>query len=465
MASHTEQYTIGTEWFNTLLNVLSLAIIVYILIDKSKFTRSTPPNLENPKKFKRIDRFASEETVKTDIKINMSTPRMRNITKICITGGPCAGKTTSLARIAERIPELGYKVFTVPEAATLLMKSGAMINVENLDNSGRIGLQATLIKLQASLEDIYTRFAEASNQKALVVCDRGVMDGSAYISSDLWQALLDEIGSPVVHLRDNRYDAVIHLVTAAQGAEEHFQTINNEARYEGLEQARGVDKSLQKAWTGHPNFFIIENEGLKSFEAKVQRCYEQVCKLLGEPVIAAYSYKFLIHTDPASIPKLPEHIHTQKIFVDETFLSSTPDKIERISRRGESDSYTYIHTIESINPDGPVKTTAHIITVREYLQLMEKKDASRRTVNRCIQCFIWGDDYYILDSFLNVKRGISFLRIDTNKESDQMKLPPIFKIIRDVKSNLYVDDPGYSTHKLAKIDYYVYEQDKEVIPE
>jgi hypothetical protein len=91
---------------------------------------------------------------------------------------------------------------------------------------------------------------------------------------------------------------------------------------------------------------------------------------------------------------------------------------------------------------------------------MEKKDTTRQTVNRCIQCFVWGDDYYILDSFLNVKRGISFLRIDTSKEPDNIKPPPMFKIIRDVK-----DNPGYSTHKLAKIDYYIYEQDKEVIPE
>jgi thymidylate kinase len=460
MASHSDQYTSSTEWVNTLLNVLSLVIITYLLIDKTKLRRAPSPTSENAKRFKRIDRFASEETVKTNIKINMSSARMRNITKICVTGGPCAGKTTSLARIAERIPELGYKVFTVPEAATLLMKSGAMINVDNLDNSGRISLQATLIKLQASLEDIFTRFAEATSQKALVVCDRGVMDGSAYISSDLWQALLDEIGSPVVHLRDNRYDAVIHLVTAAQGAEDHFQTLNNEARYEGLQQARAVDRLLQKAWTGHPNFFIIENEGIKSFDAKVQRCYEQVCKVLGEPMTTTYSYKFLIHTDPATIPKLPEHIHSQKISVDETFLSSSSDKIERITRRGESNSFTYIHTLESIQPDGPVQKIAHIITVREYLQLMEKKDTTRQTVNRCIQCFVWGDDYYILDSFLNVKRGISFLRIDTSKEPDNIKPPPMFKIIRDVK-----DNPGYSTHKLAKIDYYIYEQDKEVIPE
>jgi hypothetical protein len=36
-------------------------------------------------------------------------------------------------------------------------------------------------------------------------------------------------------LRNNRYDGVIHLVTAADGAEKFFENETNEARYESLE--------------------------------------------------------------------------------------------------------------------------------------------------------------------------------------------------------------------------------------
>ncbi len=50
-----------------------------------------------------------------------------SLTRICITGGPCAGKTTAMATIQENLRQLGYDVFVVPEAATLLMKGGAMI--------------------------------------------------------------------------------------------------------------------------------------------------------------------------------------------------------------------------------------------------------------------------------------------------------------------------------------------------
>jgi len=36
------------------------------------------------------------------------------IYKIVITGGPCAGKTTSLAKIRQELSERGYRVFSVP---------------------------------------------------------------------------------------------------------------------------------------------------------------------------------------------------------------------------------------------------------------------------------------------------------------------------------------------------------------
>ena len=45
--------------------------------------------------------------------------------KIVLTGGPCAGKTTCLARVSAYLMERGFNVFTVPEAATLLFTNGA----------------------------------------------------------------------------------------------------------------------------------------------------------------------------------------------------------------------------------------------------------------------------------------------------------------------------------------------------
>lgn len=56
----------------------------------------------------------------------------------------------------------------------------------------------------------------------VVLIDRGLMDGSAYVSKSQWQALMDDMGVSTVQIRDNRYDAVIHMVTAADGASEFY---------------------------------------------------------------------------------------------------------------------------------------------------------------------------------------------------------------------------------------------------
>jgi len=68
------------------------------------------------------------------------------------------------------------------------------------------------------------------------------MDGSAYTSDNIWQAILDETGWSTIQLRDKRYEAVIHLVTAAHGAVEFYTSANNEARYESASDAIELDK-------------------------------------------------------------------------------------------------------------------------------------------------------------------------------------------------------------------------------
>ena len=64
----------------------------------------------------------------------------------------------------------------------------------------------------------------------------------------------------------------------------------------------------------------------------------------------------------------------------------------------------------------------------------------------------------MLDTFMNVKKGVCTLRIET--ETPEVEIPPFVQIIRDVK-----DDPGYSTEKLAKKNWYVTEADRPYILE
>lgn len=40
------------------------------------------------------------------------------------------------------------------------------------------------------LEDSFMNYAKSTGQDSIILCDRGVMDGSAYVSREYWLELL-----------------------------------------------------------------------------------------------------------------------------------------------------------------------------------------------------------------------------------------------------------------------------------
>lgn len=216
------------------------------------------------------------------------------IIRICLTGGPCAGKTTAMQTLNTRLMERGFCVFIVPEAATMLMKGGAFIQTGKMTFSDQVKFQINIMKTQMALEDTFLEAALSANQKVVILCDRGVMDGMAYTDEHTWQALLDETGWSTIQLRDRRYEAVVHLVTAANGAAEFYTGENNEARYETIEEAIELDKKLINSWTGHPHLSIIDNRKASGFNEKINSCINSVYKVIGLPTDTTYHKKFLL---------------------------------------------------------------------------------------------------------------------------------------------------------------------------
>jgi len=130
---------------------------------------------------------------------------------------------------------LGYQVYTVPEVPTMFAVGG----VDYLTKNQSLFYQAekSTLQLQLEIEDQFAAIASESEKPVLLVCDRGTMDISVYLTPETWQAITQEVDIPIDKLRDSRYDAVLHLVTAADGAAEFYTTSNNEARTEGVEFA------------------------------------------------------------------------------------------------------------------------------------------------------------------------------------------------------------------------------------
>ena len=58
------------------------------------------------------------------------------------------------------------------------------------------------------IEDTFFDLAETTDRNCLVICDRGAMDASAFISRDKWERILARNGLDEVEIRDNRYNQV-----------------------------------------------------------------------------------------------------------------------------------------------------------------------------------------------------------------------------------------------------------------
>ena len=96
------------------------------------------------------------------------------ITKIVITGGPCAGKTTAMSWIQSNFTKMGYRVLFVPETATELITGG----VAPWTCGSNVEYQKCQMKLQLEKEKIFEMFYKAMGDKIAEASGLGV--GLAY---------------------------------------------------------------------------------------------------------------------------------------------------------------------------------------------------------------------------------------------------------------------------------------------
>lgn len=188
----------------------------------------------------------------------------KSTTRIVITGGPCAGKTTAMRRIREAFCNKGYSVVIVPETATELICSG--IAPWTMDS--KVNYQMYQLMLQLEKERVYTEAAThlQDAQKVLIFLDRGAMDNKAYLTDREFAHILEKLSLTEDDIL-GRYDAVFHLISAAKGDGKAYSLASNNARTESAKEAAEIDDRLLEVWKHHPERKIIENNS--DFEKKL----------------------------------------------------------------------------------------------------------------------------------------------------------------------------------------------------
>lgn len=363
----------------------------------------------------------------------------RQITKIAITGGPCAGKSTALSWINEEFTKKGYKVLFIPETATELITGGVAPWTCETD----IDFQTAILKLQLAKEKIFEEVAQHlyDAQKVLIVCDRGALDGKAYIEKHNFDKILNNLHLTETQLKDS-YDAVFHLVTAAKGASEFYTLANNSARTETIEEAIANDDKIISAWTGHSHFRVIDNS--TDFKKKMQRFVTEISNFLGEPTPYEIERKFLI--EYPDIAKLEADKNCGKVEIIQTYLKSNDDKEIRVRQRGNNGSYSYTKTIkQTINGLKRLETEKRL-TQAEYINLLMDADTTKHQIRKTRYCLVYNNQYFEIDIY-PFWNDVAIMEIELNNESQKIEFPPQIKIIKEV-----TDDIEYKNSNLANIE-------------
>lgn len=395
-------------------------------------TGYSKPHLDTIKKLAILFNISLDELV------SLSTSKQeKTITKIVITGGPCAGKTTAMSWIQNAFTERGYYVLFISESATELINGG--IAPWTLDSN--TDFQNHLLKLQIEREKIYESAAKKifNKDKILIVCDRGIIDNKAYMQDGEFKYALSELNLNETELRDN-YDAVFHLVSAAKGAEEFYTLSNNKARTETIEEASLLDDKLIASWTGHPHFRIIDNS--LGFEEKMKHLITEIASFLGEPEPYEIERKFLI--EYPDIKLLEKNNNCRKVEIIQTYLKSSKEEEIRIRQRGENGHYIYYKTIKKkINNLKRIEIERRL-TKDEYLDLLMKSDTTKKQIRKTRYCLTFNNQYFEIDiyPFWDDK---AIVEIELSEENTKIIFPEYLKIIKEV-----TDDDSYKNYNLAQ---------------
>lgn len=359
---------------------------------------------------------------------------MKDVKKIVLTGGPCAGKTTALVKIMEYFSSRGFKVFTIPEVPTIFLQAGMDYLTKNQQWFYE-GEKDTL-QTQLAFEDYFSAMAQTIDKPVVIVCDRGALDISTYLSEEMWEKI-----TGLCHVTNqqllNRYDAVLHLVSAADGAEKYYNTTTNEVRTEGIDKARQLDRKVMQAWTEHPHLRVINNHD--NFDTKINRVLKEINSVLGLPQTITEERKYIVEVNGDHIPNAVESEIWQ------TYLVSDPGSEVRLRRREwEKGKFINVHTTKRRISDSEEIETERQVSNALSESLLAQADPYRHTIHKKRTSFIYEGQYFELDEYLDRLQGLVILETKGITEGEEVKLPLSIKIVKDITG-----DKNYYNYNLS----------------
>lgn len=360
--------------------------------------------------------------------------------KIVVTGGPCAGKTTLIAKLKYDLELHDYKVILVPNAQDTLTSMGIT------DDYTRY-YRKLLLKTQLNNEKIAEKAGSQYNN-AVAILDGGIpdqMDGK-----DEFKNLLKKHGMSITdaHLR---YSVILHMITAAVNALDFYQWKEATEKHQmnplnphTPENAIYLDNLTYHKWQNSPQFKSIDNS--TDFPLKLERAMEHVFHILDEPIPLYEKQKYLIKrpiTDAVTKTIADKIGYVSRRQIIDTWLKNKDKQIRyRLEAHVSDTNETTYYKIKNINGiEYP-----EIISEQRYVQ--ERKDGkaadpSIHEIKRVQFYFKHNDQGFILTVY-PFTNTYAILEADVELSYDAY-MPDEIKTVKSI-----TDDKNYENYEIAK---------------
>jgi hypothetical protein len=386
--------------------------------------------------------------------------------------------------LVDHFRNLNWKVYTIRESATILLSSGARPGEFNEKQTR--AFQSGIIKSMVNLEETIRQVAESEpgDGKVLILCDRGVYDASVYCEPNMFSDICQELSLSRADI-NGRYDCVVHLVTAANGAPDHYASAatggdanNNDVREESLADAIALDGKTLAAYSHHPRLVVVDNS--TDFNSKILRVVKSICRLTGVdlPSQSIRKRKWVVSYDNVVSPpslrasgngeapsKRRKTVDASSVLADRlttlgykpsiaeceyTYLKCAPGVQQRLRKRVSSDGVEYTLTTrrKSAHSKMGYIEERRVVSRRAYTGMLLQREADTPTIRIQRVAFVCNQQYFTI----NIWKGDNPHKLPCLLESyadDNIHLELPSQEVLPIEHEV-THDPDFSMKNLAR---------------
>lgn len=350
-----------------------------------------------------------------------------SVPMIVITGGPRSGKTAVVDYLSYKLARDGFTVFRLSEIASSMIQSG--LTPSRFKDPYEF--QSELFSRQKKeeeklLETAESAMGETDNQRAVIICDRGLQDGRAYVSHAEFNRIVAATGVSKEELR-NRYAGVVLLETIEK---QPISEVINPARLEEEGKLLDLASATKTAWSDVPSITIHAHDDMDIKLREAENAVRSILEMEALPNPPRLR-RILVRR-----PKLEDFLDRSSASLDQvtvTFTQAMNSSRQMLIKR-KTNMEMQLASVR-INESQTGKNRKHELEMpingQAFSSYLEFADGLLPTVTKQTARFHHAGQALSL-SLYNFLPYVAILEGEPNASAEKLELPPYLTEIRDV---------------------------------